>query len=121
MGGLILSTLILLAACDRVEMAPNAADAASIERGKQAAERLGCGACHMMPGIDWPRGRVGPSLAGFGDRTMIAGRLPNQPATLQRFVRDAPSLVPGTAMPAIPMSDRDAQDLSAWLQNLHER
>lgn len=121
MGGLILSTLILLAGCDRVEMAPNAADAASIERGKQAAERLGCGACHTMPGIDWPRGRVGPSLAGFGDRTMIAGRLPNQPETLQRFVRNAPSLVPGTAMPAIPMSDRDAQDLSAWLQSLHER
>jgi cytochrome c1 len=64
---------------------------------------------------------VGPSLEGFADRGLIAGRLPNRPDMLARFVRDAPSLVPGTAMPAIPMTDRDAADIAAWLGSLDGR
>ena len=83
--------------------------------------QLGCGACHILPGVDWPQGRAGPSLAGFGDRGLIAGRLPNRPDTLARFVRDAPSLVPGTAMPAMPMRDDEAADIAAWLSNLDGR
>jgi cytochrome c553 len=41
------------------------ADSTVFARGKAAAARLGCGACHDMPGVDWPKGRVGPPLAGF--------------------------------------------------------
>ena len=49
------------------------------------------------------------------DRGLIAGRLPNNPETLARFVRDAPSLVPGTPMPAMPMSEQEARDVAAYL------
>jgi cytochrome c1 len=101
-------------------MVPNEADAAAIARGEAAAVRLGCGACHVLPGIEWPRGRVGPDLAGFGRRATIAGSVPNRPATLARFVRDAPRFVPEGAMPAVPMSDREARDLAAWLQSLRD-
>lgn len=112
---------LLLSACDTPPLEPNEAPADSVARGRDAAVRLGCGVCHVMPGIDWPKGSVGPSLEGFADRGLIAGRLPNRPDTLARFVRDAPSLVPGTAMPAIPMTDRDAADTAAWLGSLDGR
>jgi cytochrome c1 len=52
---------------------------------------------------------------------MIAGRLPNRAPALAAFVRDAPSLVPGTAMPPIPMKDSEARDIAAWLHGLRER
>lgn len=120
-GGMLSAMALMLAACDKPAVQPNTSDPATIERGRAAAARLGCGACHTMPGVDWPQGKVGPALAGFGDRAVFAGRLPNRPEMLARFVTDAPSLVPGTAMPAVPMSDQDAQDIAAWLQSLHAR
>lgn len=97
-----------------------AADSASMARGEAAARRLGCAACHVIPGIDWPEGQMGPALHGFADRGLIAGRLPNRPDALAAFLRDPPSLVPGTAMPAIPMSARDAQDMAAWLHGFRD-
>lgn len=106
----------LIAGCEASDVRPyQTSDDIQIARGKQAAERFGCGACHTLPGVAWPKGRVGPSLEQFGSRAMIAGRLPNRPDTLARFVRDAPSLAPGTAMPAIPMPEADAHDIAAWL------
>ena len=118
-GGLTIATIILVGACDAPQVAPGEASAESIARGREAAIRHGCGACHKLPGIGWPEGRVGPDLSDFAGRASIAGRLPNRPDTLAHFVRDAPSLVPGTAMPVIAMPVRDAQDISAWLQSDH--
>lgn len=101
---------LLLTACENVGVAPNQADAGAAVRGKAAAERLGCGACHAIPGI-WPAGTTGPSLSGFATRGMIAGGYPNRPDTLARFLID-PS---GTAMPKQPMSPQDAADIAAFL------
>mgnify|MGYP006193551739 CR=1 FL=1 len=39
------------------------------------------------------------------EQALIAGRLPNRPELLANYVRNAPSLVPGAAMPAMPISD----------------
>lgn len=119
-GAWIASMLVMLAACHSPAIESDAADPGAITRGKAAAERLGCGACHATPGIDWPKGRVGPALDGFGARAMIAGRLPNEAPLLAQYVRDAPSLVPGSAMPAIPMTDAEARDIAAWLQSLRD-
>ncbi|NML08002.1 c-type cytochrome [Sphingomonas sp. G-3-2-10] len=114
-----MAALLLVTACEDPEIEPNMASSDSVARGRTAAQALGCGACHALPGIAWPRGRTGPSLEAFGNQAMIAGRLPNRPDTLARFVRDAPSLVPGTAMPAIAMTDAQAADLAAYLQANH--
>nr|WP_260394645.1 c-type cytochrome [Sphingobium lignivorans] len=114
-------TTTALGACKPAELRPREADAQAIARGQDAAARLGCGACHTMPGIGWPQGRVGPDLHGYGDRALIAGRVPNRPEQLARFVRDAPSIAPGTAMPAIPMKDEEARDIAAWLQSFRAR
>ncbi|MDO9367356.1 MAG: c-type cytochrome [Sphingopyxis sp.] len=119
-GGAAGSVLMMLSACGASSVEAPIADAAVIDRGKAAAVRLGCGACHDMPGADWPKGRVGPPLAGFGDRALIAGALPNRTPLLAKFVRDAPSVVPGSGMPVIPMRDGDARDIAAWLQSLRD-
>lgn len=84
-------------------------------RGLAAIERAGCGACHEIPGVDWPRGRLGPSLEGFDDVGVIAGALPNRPATLAAFIRNPRSVKPGSTMPAMPLSEQEAQDIASYL------
>lgn len=91
------------------------ADAA---KGLKVIERVGCGACHVIPGVDWPQGRVGGPLDGFGTRPLIAGSLPNQPDVLVRWIVDAPSLAPATAMPPQPLTQDQARDVAAYLYTL---
>lgn len=86
--------------------------------GRELVLRLGCGACHVIPGVPGLRGRVGPSLQAFAQRRYIAGTLPNVPPVLVEWVRDAPSLVPQTAMPALPIGENEARDIAAYLYTL---
>ncbi|NLG76199.1 MAG: c-type cytochrome [Xanthomonadaceae bacterium] len=88
------------------------------KRGRQAIAELECGACHQIPGVPGAWGRVGPPLAEYRHNVYIAGKHPNVPDVLVRFVRDAPSLAPDTAMPAIEMSDTQARDVAAYLYSL---
>lgn len=110
-----------LAACngppDRTPTLGNA----QASRGQQLVADKGCVACHSFPDVKWPRGGLGPSLENFARQGLIAGRLPNQPGVLMQFVRDAPALVPGTAMPAIQMTDQEARDVTAYLLTLKPR
>jgi len=63
-------------------------------------------------------GYVGPTLEAYGRSVYLAGKFPNTPDLLARWVRDAPSLAPHTAMPAIAMSEQDAHDIAAYLYSL---
>jgi mono/diheme cytochrome c family protein len=107
--------LLLAGACKPPPAGPPASVLADADRGKRAIERAGCGACHTIPGIDWPQGRTAPALGGLEGRALIAGRLPNRPDVVAAFVRDAPALVPDSAMPAMPLSEREARDVAAYL------
>lgn len=110
-----------LAACDGPpDRTPTVGDADS-QRGRGLVVAMGCAACHTFPDVRWPRGGLGPSLENFGHQGLIAGRLSNQPGVLMQFVRNAPAMVPGTAMPAVPMSDQDARDVAAYLLQLKSR
>ncbi len=91
---------------------------ASAERGKRAIERVGCASCHTIAGVDWPKGEVAPAIESMSGRALIAGRLPNEPETLARFVRDAPALVPNTTMPAMPLSAQESRDVAAFLYEI---
>jgi cytochrome c len=62
--------------------------------------------------------RTAVSLAGFGRHSYIAGRLPNEPRLLERWLIDPAALVPGTAMPAMGVSAADARDMAAYLRSL---
>lgn len=90
-------------------------DAAAAGRGRAAMERVKCGACHAIPGIDWPKGRSGPALNDFASRGTIAATLPNRPDVLAAFVRDAPAVKPGSPMPAMPISEAEARDIAVAL------
>lgn len=107
--------LLLAASCkpppDEMQHMPLADPAA----GRAVVERVGCGACHEIPGIRWPQGKSGPSLLGFAGQGLIAGRLPNRPDNLAAFVRNAPAVVEGTTMPAMPISEAEARDVAAFL------
>lgn len=85
-----------------------------------AMERVGCGSCHFIPGV-WPEGRLGPSLDRFADQSLIGGRLPNRPEVLAGFLRDAPQWLPGTAMPAMPLTEQESRDAAAYLYALGDR
>jgi sulfur-oxidizing protein SoxX len=108
----------VLAACADKTLPPRQLAGADPNRGREIAERTGCGACHEIPGVPWPRGRVGGSLAGFGDRPMIAGHIPNQPDALVRWLQAPPSLAPATGMPPSGLTDVEARDVAAFLYTL---
>jgi cytochrome c len=88
------------------------------ERGRAAVDRVACVACHEIPGVRGRSGRVGPPLAGFAGRAMIAGAVPNRADVLAAFVRNAPSIVPQTGMPPLPLDEQDARDIAAFLYTL---
>ncbi len=120
-GAWLLLACFGLAACDGPpDRTPTLGDA-DAAKGLQLVTDKGCVACHTFPDVKWPRGRLGPSLDGFARQGLIAGRLPNQPGVLMQFVRNAPGLMPGTAMPAISMSDQEARDVTAYLLTLQPR
>jgi cytochrome c len=87
-------------------------------RGAQLLAHYQCGRCHDIPGVASARGVEGPSLSGIGRRVYIAGELPNRPDVLQRWIVDPAALVPGSAMPAMGVGDRDARDIVAHLATL---
>ena len=86
--------------------------------GRERIRLVGCGACHDIPGVDGPRGRVGPSLDGFARRSLIAGRIPNRPGELTLWVRNAPAFDPQTGMPPMPLDEQEARDVAAYLYTL---
>jgi mono/diheme cytochrome c family protein len=88
------------------------------ENGRRLIERLGCGACHRIPGVRGARGRVGPSLDGFSRQGYIAGEFPNRAPMLIRWITEAPALSPRTAMPAFALTEREARDVASYLYRL---
>ena len=115
------SALLLVSGCQQTAVAPQSVAGADAGRGRKVVERVACGACHVIPGVPWPQGRVGPSLDGFARQALVAGRFPNEPDILARFVRDAPSLAPQTGMPAMPITEQEARDVAAYLYTLDAR
>ena len=77
-----------------------------------------CAACHTVPGVPGARGQVGPSLAGIATRQVIAGKLPNTPANLRRFLEHPQSVVPGGAMPELGLSPPQAKIIADYLLTL---
>ena len=111
--------LLGLAACERAEIpAEQRVIGADPVAGRAVIAAVACGICHVIPGIHGANGIVGPSLAGFGQRQLIGGVAPNQPAVLVQWVRDAPSIAPNTGMPELPLTEAQARDVAAYLFTL---
>jgi cytochrome c2 len=87
-------------------------------RGAALIAGLGCGSCHKIPGVGGADGRVGPPLDNIGERTIIAGMLPNTPDNMVTWLRAPQSVVPGNAMPNLELNNHDARDVAAYLYTL---
>lgn len=85
---------------------------------KALIEHYGCGSCHTIPGIDNADGRVGPPLAGIGDRVFIAGRLQNTIENMTKWIASPQSVDPGNAMPDMGVKPGDAKTIASYLETL---
>ena len=115
--------LACLAGCTggRTVFAYTTATGGNARHGKELMIQYDCGSCHSVPGIRGAEGLVGPPLILMGRRTYIAGELPNTPENLVKWIRDPKSVEPGTAMPSLGLSDREARDIAAYLYTLRSR
>ncbi len=108
------------AGCDVAERPlPHAgATSAQVENGRKLLAQYQCGSCHAIPGIEAARGVAGPPLSAFGRRSYIAGHVPNGPEMLARWIVAPSTLVPGTAMPSMGVSEADARAIASYLLSL---
>jgi cytochrome c len=88
--------------------------------GQEVIRTYGCGSCHTIPGVDGAQAKVGPSLQGIGARTYLAGKLPNEPANMIRWIRQPQEVSPGTAMPQLGVTEQDGKDIAAYLYTLQK-
>lgn len=114
--------IVLLSGCNDEKALERAARAAGAtgdpQKGAEAITKIGCGSCHLIPGIAGANGLVGPPLDHMGRRVYIAGLLRQTPENLARWVRDPQSIVPGNAMPNMGVSEEQARDIAAYLSTL---
>ncbi len=115
-----LSLWIWLAGCasetpDRLATEDPAPDS---QRGRELVATYGCSSCHRIPGISGNPGAIGPPLSYWSRRKFIAGRLPNEPHRLVDWLRNPQAVKPGTAMPYLGISEREAVDMAAFLYSL---
>jgi cytochrome c2 len=110
---LILSPLLFACAPEH-DYVPRVAGA-DANRGRLALARHECGVCHVIPGVADAVGKVGPALDHYSRRPYVAGKFPNEPDTLVRWIIDAPAMAPQTAMPAMTVSEQEARDMAAYL------
>jgi cytochrome c len=86
--------------------------------GNAAVARYGCVACHVVPGFRGTNSHVGPPLAGFAQRSYVAGVAENTPENVIRFIREPRSVAPQSAMPSVGVSEADARDIATYLYTL---
>ena len=112
-----LAACVLLAACSPAEKSAETAPAprAAVERGQKLLAQYQCGSCHAIPGVASAGGKVASSLAGFGQRSYIAGRHANRPELLAQWIAQPQALVPGTLMPSMGVPPEDARAMAAYL------
>jgi cytochrome c len=89
----------------------------SPRRGRTLIDAYGCTSCHAL-GSTAPRGAVGPPLDQMASRSYIAGRFANDEIWMTQWIEHPQELKPGTAMPDLGVSRRDALDIAAYLATM---
>ena len=88
-------------------------------RGLEIYKQSLCVGCHTIDGISFAT--VGPNLSKVATRSTIAsGIYPNDPEHLRAWIKNAPSMKPGSLMPAgskdMNLSNPDVEALAAYLE-----
>lgn len=87
-------------------------------RGAVALHQYACTTCHRIPGIVGAAAQVGPPLEGIASRKYLAGRLPNTPENLVRWIRHPREISPASLMPDLGVTEPHALDIAAYLSAL---
>ena len=114
----ILCGALTLTACGPTQTNATAKQIGNVSRGAALISWYGCGACHSIPGIPGADALVGPPLDHFAHRGYLAGVLHNTPDNLILWIRNPQKFVPGNAMPALGIDERDARDIAAYLYSI---
>jgi cytochrome c len=88
------------------------------EEGELLVQSYGCVACHEVPGLNVEPGTVGPTLRDIAERGYIAVGLLNTPENLVRWITAPQEVLPGTAMPDLNVTEREAWAIAAYLLDL---
>lgn len=114
---LVAGVLFALGGCSKKLPSYDDATGGNPQRGQDAIARYGCGACHRIDGVANAYGLVGPSLREIGERSYVAGNLPNSPGNLELWIRHPRQVDAHTAMPELGVTQTDARDIVAYLYN----
>jgi cytochrome c2 len=88
------------------------------ENGRLLLRQFGCGTCHRIKGVADAQGTAGPPLDGITRRVYLAGRLPNSPEAMMRWIRAPKTIDLQTAMPDLGVGEEHARDMVAYLSRL---
>jgi cytochrome c len=86
--------------------------------GRTALRDYGCGACHVIPGVQGANGRVAPPLTAFAERAYVGGVISNSADNLTAWIVDPQAINPGSAMPNLGVTQAQARDMAAYLFTL---
>lgn len=86
--------------------------------GQLVFEQQACINCHSVRGTV-ANGRYGPDLTHLMSReTLAAGAMLNNPENLKKWIEDPDTFKPGTLMPAMHLTDRQNEQITAYLLTL---
>src|SRR5438105_3190517 len=88
------------------------------QHGQEVIDRIGCGSCHVIPGIAEARGRVGPPLGGIAKRSYVGGALPNTAPNMIAWIQHPQRIDPATVMPELGLTEAEARDVATYLYTL---
>jgi cytochrome c len=120
-AALLLSLAFLLACSPSSDLAKEArlwTGGGNARAGRQEIRKYGCNACHSITGVPGARGLVGPPLDNIGNRSYIAGELPNTPDNLMRWIQHPHAVEAHTMMPEMGVTEEDSRDIAAYLYTL---
>jgi cytochrome c oxidase subunit II len=93
-------------------------DAIDVHNGQHIFEQQSCISCHTISGTI-ANGRYGPDLTHLMSRETIgAGAALNTPGNLEAWVADPNTFKPGCLMPEMHLTDRQNQQITAYLLTL---
>src|SRR5215471_7823162 len=90
----------------------------AVAKGRRIFEQTACINCHAVSGTA-ANGVFGPDLTHLMSRyTIASGAAKNTHDNLKLWIRSPDSIKPGSLMPAMNLSARDLDDLTAYLETL---
>jgi cytochrome c oxidase subunit II len=90
----------------------------AVVEGRRVFETTACINCHAVSGTV-ANGRFGPDLSHLMSRdTIAAGAAPNTPENLRLWIQKPEAIKPGSLMPAMELTDRELDALTAYLETL---